>query len=148
LLPNPVAVRAGLRETGQPARRNTALGGRALSGGRGGGRIVEVGGPGTLGQAIKAAAIGGHISLVSILETGDMPGFMERSISRATVLLRFVETATFRGRQSLQLHFRQRARTDHLHWAGWILHLLIVRALVSASRVSAIRCTAVTTAIA
>src|ERR1700680_4149304 len=37
---------------------------RALTGGRGVDRVVEVGGPGTLAQSIKAVAYGGQVSLV------------------------------------------------------------------------------------
>jgi NADPH:quinone reductase-like Zn-dependent oxidoreductase len=40
---------------------------RALTGGRGVDRIVEVGGPGTLAQSTKAVAYGGQVSLVGAL---------------------------------------------------------------------------------
>lgn len=43
---------------------------RALTGGRGVDRVVEVGGPGTLAQSIKAAAYGGEVSLVGALAAG------------------------------------------------------------------------------
>jgi NADPH:quinone reductase-like Zn-dependent oxidoreductase len=43
---------------------------RGLTGGRGVDRVVEVGGPGTLAQSIKAAAYGGEISLVGALAAG------------------------------------------------------------------------------
>jgi NADPH:quinone reductase-like Zn-dependent oxidoreductase len=43
---------------------------RALTSGRGVDRVVEVGGPGTLAQSIKAAAYGGEISLVGALAAG------------------------------------------------------------------------------
>ena len=42
---------------------------RALTGGRGVDRVVEVGGPGTLAQSTKAVAYGGQISLVGALAT-------------------------------------------------------------------------------
>ena len=38
-----------------------------MAGGRGVDEVVEIGGPGTLGQSIDAAAIGGHISLIGVL---------------------------------------------------------------------------------
>lgn len=38
-----------------------------LTGGRGVDHIVEVGGPGTLGQSIKAVRVGGHIALIGVL---------------------------------------------------------------------------------
>src|ERR1700694_24196 len=44
---------------------------RGLTSGRGVDRVVEVGGPGTLAQSIKAAAYGGEISLVGALAKGD-----------------------------------------------------------------------------
>lgn len=37
---------------------------RELTGGKGANRIVEVGGPGTFGQSIKAIAVGGQVSMV------------------------------------------------------------------------------------
>jgi alcohol dehydrogenase len=43
---------------------------RALTNGRGVDRVVEVGGPGTLAQSVKAAAYGGEIALVGALATG------------------------------------------------------------------------------
>ena len=46
---------------------------RALSGGRGVDRVVEVGGPGTLGQSLKAVATGGEIISVGFL-SADNPG--------------------------------------------------------------------------
>ena len=44
---------------------------RALTGGRGVDRVVEVGGPGTLGQSTKAVARGGQVSLVGALAVAD-----------------------------------------------------------------------------
>ena len=41
---------------------------RSLTGGRGADHIVEVGGPGTLSQSIRAAAVGGQIALIGVLE--------------------------------------------------------------------------------
>lgn len=43
---------------------------RGLTDGRGVDRVVDVGGPGTLAQSIKAAAYGGEISLVGALAAG------------------------------------------------------------------------------
>ena len=43
---------------------------RGLTSGRGVDRVVEVGGPGTLAQSIKAAAYGGEISLVGAVAAG------------------------------------------------------------------------------
>jgi alcohol dehydrogenase len=43
---------------------------RGLTSGRGVDRVVEVGGPGTLAQSIKAAAYGGEISVVGALAAG------------------------------------------------------------------------------
>jgi NADPH:quinone reductase-like Zn-dependent oxidoreductase len=40
---------------------------RALTGGRGVDRVVEVGGPDTLAQSVKAIALGGQVSLVGVL---------------------------------------------------------------------------------
>jgi NADPH:quinone reductase-like Zn-dependent oxidoreductase len=47
----------------------------ALTGGRGVDAVVEIGGPGTLGQSIQACRIGGHISLIGVLTgwTGEVP---------------------------------------------------------------------------
>src|SRR5690606_32294910 len=40
---------------------------RQLTDGRGVDHVVEVGGPGTLPQSIRAVAIGGHIALIGVL---------------------------------------------------------------------------------
>ena len=40
---------------------------RELTGGLGADHIIEVGGPGTLGQSITAVAFGGHIALIGVL---------------------------------------------------------------------------------
>ncbi|WP_370679994.1 NAD(P)-dependent alcohol dehydrogenase [Comamonas sp. GB3 AK4-5] len=47
----------------------------AASGGRGADIVVEVGGPGTLPQSIRACAAGGHIALIGVLTgfAGDVP---------------------------------------------------------------------------
>ncbi len=39
----------------------------ALTGGRGADHVVEVGGPGTLGQSLQACAAGGHVHLIGVL---------------------------------------------------------------------------------
>ena len=46
-----------------------------LTGGRGADHVVEVGGPGTLAQSIRAVRIGGHIALIGVLTGvgGDVP---------------------------------------------------------------------------
>lgn len=48
---------------------------RELTDGRGVDHVVEVGGPGTLGQSIEAVRIGGHISLIGVLtgRAGEVP---------------------------------------------------------------------------
>ena len=48
---------------------------KALTDGRGVDEVVEIGGPGTIGQSIQAARIGGHISLIGVLTgvTGEVP---------------------------------------------------------------------------
>lgn len=58
---------------------------RALTGGRGVDRVVEVGGPDTLAQSVKAVAYGGQISLVGVL-AGAEGGvdFMTMFLSQAT----------------------------------------------------------------
>lgn len=43
---------------------------RDWTGGRGADHVVEVGGPGTLAQSIKAVKFGGHISLIGVLTGG------------------------------------------------------------------------------
>lgn len=47
----------------------------ALTGGRGVDHIVEVGGPDTLAQSVRAVRIGGHIALIGVLTgfTGELP---------------------------------------------------------------------------
>lgn len=40
---------------------------RALTGGRGVDHVIEVGGPGTLGQSLEACRIGGHVALIGVL---------------------------------------------------------------------------------
>lgn len=58
---------------------------RALTGGRGVDRVVEVGGPDTLAQSVRAVAYGGQISLVGVL-AGAEGGidFMPMFLSQAT----------------------------------------------------------------
>ena len=46
---------------------------RKLAGGRGVDRVVEVGGPGTIGQSLRAVALGGEIASIGFLST-DNPG--------------------------------------------------------------------------
>lgn len=56
----------------------------ALTGGRGVDEVVEVGGPGTLGQSIRAARVNGHISLIGVLTgvSGEVPtaAFFSRNL--------------------------------------------------------------------
>ncbi|HEY2052073.1 MAG TPA: NAD(P)-dependent alcohol dehydrogenase [Caulobacteraceae bacterium] len=58
---------------------------RALSGGRGVDRVVEVGGPGTIAQSLRAVAVGGEIASIGFLST-DNPGidFFQLKASGAT----------------------------------------------------------------
>lgn len=46
-----------------------------ITGGRGVEVVVEVGGPGTLGQSLQAVRIGGHVALIGVLTgvSGDVP---------------------------------------------------------------------------
>ncbi len=46
-----------------------------LTGGRGVDEVVEIGGPGTMGQSIAAIRVGGHISLIGVLTgvSGEVP---------------------------------------------------------------------------
>ncbi|MBQ0821112.1 NAD(P)-dependent alcohol dehydrogenase [Microvirga sp. HBU67558] len=48
---------------------------RDWTGGRGVDHVIEVGGPGTLGQSIAAVRVGGHISLIGVLtgRSGEVP---------------------------------------------------------------------------
>jgi NADPH:quinone reductase-like Zn-dependent oxidoreductase len=57
---------------------------KLLTGGIGVDRVIEVGGPGTFGQSVKAVAVGGQISMVGVLAAGDMPSFMDMFMSQAT----------------------------------------------------------------
>ncbi len=58
---------------------------RALTGGRGVDRVVEVGGPETLMQSIKAVAFGGQVSLIGVLAgLGGSVDFMAMFMSQAS----------------------------------------------------------------
>ena len=48
---------------------------KELTGGRGVDEVIEIGGPGTMGQSIAACRIGGHISLIGVLTgvSGEVP---------------------------------------------------------------------------
>ena len=70
---------------------------KALSGGRGVDRVVEVGGPGTFAQSLKAVALSGQISMVGVLAEGEMPGYLDMFLSFA----RFQTIATG-NRQDLE----------------------------------------------
>ncbi|TAJ74278.1 MAG: NAD(P)-dependent alcohol dehydrogenase [Phenylobacterium sp.] len=58
---------------------------RALSGGRGVDRVVEVGGPGTIAQSLRAVALGGEIASIGFLST-ENPGidFFQLKMSGAS----------------------------------------------------------------
>ncbi len=58
---------------------------RALTGGRGVDRVVEVGGPGTIAQSLRAVALGGEIASIGFLST-DNPGidFFQLKMSGAS----------------------------------------------------------------
>lgn len=58
---------------------------RALTGGRGVDRVVEVGGPGTIAQSLRAVALGGEIASIGFLST-ENPGidFFQLKISGAS----------------------------------------------------------------
>jgi NADPH:quinone reductase-like Zn-dependent oxidoreductase len=50
----------------------------AIVGGRGIDRMVEVGGPGTFAQSLRAVAIGGQVSMVvGVLTRGEAPSYMD-----------------------------------------------------------------------
>ncbi|MBV7512467.1 NAD(P)-dependent alcohol dehydrogenase [Pseudomonas sp. PDM25] len=70
---------------------------KALSGGRGVDRVVEVGGPGTFAQSLKAVALSGQISMVGVLAEGEMPGYLDMFLTFA----RFQTIATG-NRQDLE----------------------------------------------
>jgi alcohol dehydrogenase len=58
---------------------------RARTGGRGVDRVVEVGGPGTIGQSLRAVAVGGEIASIGFLST-ENPGidFFQLKLSGAS----------------------------------------------------------------
>ncbi|WP_421566501.1 zinc-dependent alcohol dehydrogenase family protein [Ochrobactrum sp. EDr1-4] len=56
---------------------------KELSGGRGVDRVIEVGGPGTFAQSLKAVALSGQISMVGVLSQGHMPGYLEMFLTFA-----------------------------------------------------------------
>lgn len=58
---------------------------RALTGGRGVDRIIEVGGPGTIAQSLRAVAVGGEIASIGFLST-ENPGidFFQLKLSGAS----------------------------------------------------------------
>ncbi|RRN74617.1 zinc-dependent alcohol dehydrogenase family protein [Agrobacterium deltaense] len=70
---------------------------KALTGGRGVDRVVEVGGPGTFAQSLKAVALSGQVSMVGVLSEGEMPGYLDMFMSFA----RFQTIATG-NRQDLE----------------------------------------------
>lgn len=70
---------------------------KVLTGGRGLDRIVEVGGPGSFAQSLKAIALGGQISMVGVLADGESPSYTDMFMSFA----RFQTIATG-NRQDLE----------------------------------------------
>ena len=48
---------------------------KELTGGRGVDQVIEIGGPGTIGQSIQASRMGGHIALIGVLTgmSGEVP---------------------------------------------------------------------------
>lgn len=56
---------------------------KVLAGGRGVDRVVEVGGPGTFAQSLKAVALSGQVSMVGVLSKGPMPGYMDMFLTFA-----------------------------------------------------------------
>ncbi|MGE8098634.1 zinc-dependent alcohol dehydrogenase family protein [Pseudomonas fluorescens] len=70
---------------------------KALTGGRGVDRVVEVGGPGTFAQSLKAVALSGQVSMVGVLAEGEMPGYLDMFLTFA----RFQTIATG-NRQDLE----------------------------------------------
>ncbi|WP_299013842.1 NAD(P)-dependent alcohol dehydrogenase [uncultured Caulobacter sp.] len=70
---------------------------KALTGGRGVDRVVEVGGPGTFVQSLKAVALSGQVSMVGALSKGQMPGYLDMFLTFA----RF-QTISTGNRQDLE----------------------------------------------
>lgn len=70
---------------------------KALTSGRGVDRVVEVGGPGTFSQSLKAVALSGQVSMVGVLAQGDMPSYLDMFLTFA----RFQTIATG-NRQDLE----------------------------------------------
>lgn len=60
---------------------------RKLTGGRGVDRVVEVGGPGTIGQSLRAVALGGEIASIGFLST-ENPGIDFFDLKRSGASLR------------------------------------------------------------
>lgn len=56
---------------------------KVLTGGRGVERVVEVGGPGTFAQSLKAIALGGQVSMVGVLSDGEMPDYLDMFLTFA-----------------------------------------------------------------
>ncbi|MBW6399286.1 NAD(P)-dependent alcohol dehydrogenase [Roseomonas sp. HJA6] len=73
---------------------------RDLSGSRGVDRVVEVGGPGTLAQSLRACAIGGEIALVGFLTEQD-PGFGYFQIKQSGAMLRPITVGDRPGLEEL-----------------------------------------------
>jgi NADPH:quinone reductase-like Zn-dependent oxidoreductase len=73
---------------------------RALSGGRGVDRVVEVGGPGTIGQSLRAVAYGGEIASIGFLTT-ENPGIDFFELKRSGATFRNIAVGSREGLQDL-----------------------------------------------
>ena len=73
---------------------------RALSGGRGVDRVVEVGGPGTIGESLRAVAYGGEIASIGFLST-ENPGIDFFALKRSGATFRNIAVGNREGLQDL-----------------------------------------------
>jgi NADPH:quinone reductase-like Zn-dependent oxidoreductase len=73
---------------------------RALSGGRGVDRVVEVGGPGTIGESLRAVAYGGEIASIGFLTT-ENPGIDFFELKRSGATFRNIAVGNREGLQDL-----------------------------------------------
>lgn len=70
---------------------------KAFTGGAGVDRVVEIGGPGTFAQSLKAVALSGQVSMVGVMSEGQMPGYLDMFVTFA----RF-QTISTGNRQDLE----------------------------------------------
>jgi alcohol dehydrogenase len=73
---------------------------RTLAGGRGVDRVVEVGGPGTIGESLQAVAYGGEIASIGFLTT-DNPGIDFFELKRSGATFRNIAVGSREGLQEL-----------------------------------------------